>query len=100
MNEGTHLPRLLHMRSQFGYTPRSAEALPHEPEAVSADEQRRMTRRAQAAEREREQEQVQNACEAIASALQALDGVSGVDSQVRAMRRQLAQLQRRLGTLR
>jgi hypothetical protein len=36
-------PRLLHGKSQFGYTDRLEEALPEEPEAVSSDEQRRLT---------------------------------------------------------
>ena len=96
----THLPRLLHSRSQFGYTPRSYEALAHEPEAVSADEQRSLTRRAQSTERERAADRVRAACEQITQALNVLDGAHGVDSQVRAMRRQLAQLQRRARSVR
>lgn len=39
-------PRLLHARSEHGYTSRQAEALPGEPEAVSAETQRRLTRQA------------------------------------------------------
>lgn len=50
------LPRLLHVRSEFAYTDQPHDALPDEPEAVSADYQRRLStdapRRAQARERE------------------------------------------------
>jgi hypothetical protein len=37
-------PRLLHRRSELGYTRRSPEALEEEPEAVDADTQARLTR--------------------------------------------------------
>jgi hypothetical protein len=53
---GDHAARFLHRRSELGYTDRPDLALWHEPEAVSADEQRRLTAQARlhAAERERE----------------------------------------------
>jgi hypothetical protein len=52
----TDAARLLHVRSELGYTDRPSRALPHEPEAVSAGEQRRLTADAhdRASERERE----------------------------------------------
>jgi len=93
---GRHLPRLLHARSQFGYTPRTTEALNGEPEAVSAEEQRRLTRQAQQSQQQQEAERARVAVEQITDGLQALSGIGSLDSQVRAMRRQLAQVQRRL----
>jgi hypothetical protein len=36
-------PRLLHRRAELAYTDKSALALPHEPEAISEDEQRRQS---------------------------------------------------------
>jgi len=92
-----HQPRLLHQRSQFGYTASSAEAMTAEPEAVSADEQRRLTRRAHNAEHARDVARAEAACDAIAAALDQLAAARTVESNVRAMRRQLAQLRRKLG---
>jgi hypothetical protein len=48
--------RLLHRRSEHGYTDRPAQALTHEPEAVTAAEQRYLTDVAhrRAVDRERE----------------------------------------------
>jgi hypothetical protein len=40
-------PRMLHRRSEMGYTRSSTQALSLEPEAIDADEQWRMTRAAQ-----------------------------------------------------
>ena len=90
------LPRLLHQRSHYGYTDRPSQALRQEPEAVSADEQRKLTRRAKDNGKAREQERARGACDAIDAALTQLDATHTVDSNVRAMRRQLAQLRRRL----
>jgi hypothetical protein len=52
----TDAARLLHVRSELGYTDRPSRALPLEPEAVSAAEQRRLSldARFRAEERERE----------------------------------------------
>lgn len=91
-----HQLRLLHVRSQHGYTSRVSEGMPGEPEAVSADYQRQLTRRAQADERARDTDRIREATAAMSDALGTLDGVRGVESQVRAMRRQLAQLRHKL----
>jgi hypothetical protein len=40
---GLDRPRLLHRRSELGYTDRLQAAVPGEPEAVPADYQRRLT---------------------------------------------------------
>jgi hypothetical protein len=40
---GRDRPRLLHRRSELGYTDESRNALPGEPEAVPADYQRELT---------------------------------------------------------
>ena len=44
--------RLLALRSELGYTERIDRALPDEPEAVSPEEQRQITRAARRSERE------------------------------------------------
>jgi hypothetical protein len=46
-------PRLLHARSEYGYTDRIQAALPHEPEAVSAEEQKRQTLQARRDDQQR-----------------------------------------------
>jgi hypothetical protein len=45
--------RLLHTRSEHGYTSSALQAMPFEPEAVSADYQRELTQRAHNADRQR-----------------------------------------------
>lgn len=84
-------PRLLHQRSQFGYTDRYVEAMSDEPEAVPADYQRELTRRAQRSEEERQRDEFADALKRISTALD--DLAPFVDrSQVRAMRRQFKRL--------
>lgn len=90
-----HLPRLLHARSQYGYTTRPSEALSMEPEAVTPDEQRQITRAAQLTAEEREQALLRESRGRIEAELtflasQRLD--RRTQSHVRAMQRQLAQL--------
>jgi hypothetical protein len=64
----------LHRRSEFGYTDRTQTALPAEPEAVSEQEQARLTL---AAQREQERQQHQAWQEARA---RIVDGVTIVRS--------------------
>lgn len=98
MKRAPHLPRLLHGRSQYGYTTRASEALTMEPEAVSADEQRQITRAAHQTADEREHELLIAAQDRIGAELdflaaQRLDRRTA--SHVRAMQRQLVQLTRK-----
>jgi len=92
-------PRLLAARSQYGYTQRPSEALQGEPEAVSVDEQARLTREAQQAARERERTLIAECSAAIGRELDRLASLPdlGVSSSVRVIRRQLAQMAQRRG---
>jgi hypothetical protein len=92
-------PRLLH--KVIGYTSNPFQALPCEPEAVSEEEQLRITRRV----RRREEEQLRDAWR------KAHDGIDGaiegfrssgrlpppVVSDLRVIQRQVGRLDRRLG---
>jgi hypothetical protein len=89
-------PRLLHMRSQYGYTQRPSEAMIGEPEAVSADTQRRLTRDAARAQDERDRELFREAAEHVDVLLARLEERAGMRSQIRAVRRQLEELGRKL----
>jgi hypothetical protein len=87
------LPRLLHIRSQHGYTSSMAEALAHEPEAVTADEQRELTKRAHASTAARDRELIEGCAQRISVELSALStGARSrrVSSHVRAMQRQVS----------
>ena len=88
-------PRLLHMRSQYGYTASTADAMSHEPEAVTAEEQRELTKRAAATSAQRERELIETAVERIRVELSTLSpSVSNrrVHSHLRAMQRQTVRL--------
>jgi hypothetical protein len=70
VSDGGDEPRLLHVRSELGYTPDTHHSLRDEPEAVSADEQRRQTQSARLRERRRRLEALvtlRDALEAFAS---------------------------------
>jgi hypothetical protein len=58
-------PRLLAAHSELGYTSRAAEALPGEPEAVTAEEQRRQTQEAHRRDRLRIRREWENVHQAI-----------------------------------
>jgi len=91
-------PRLLHQRSQYGYTQRPSEAMQHEPEAVSVDEQRRITKDAQRAATERNMQLVELASGRIGGELEALAQLAlppALASHVRAMRRQVETMRRK-----
>lgn len=89
------LPRLLHSRSEYGYTSRPSEAMSTEPEAVPADYQAQLSQRARrtaveqaAGERRDAQAQLVAALDAYA----ALQLSPRDKSTLRAMRRQAANL--------
>lgn len=86
------LPRLLHIRSQHGYTSSMAEALAHEPEAVTEAEQRELTKRSRASSAQRERDVIEAAVERISSELSVLSSSASsrrISSHVRAMQRQV-----------
>jgi hypothetical protein len=92
-------PRLLHRR--LGYTARVDQALPMEPEAVSEDEQTRMTRQVREAERARTAAAWKTANAQITSAVngfqeQTGELSTGVRSGVRAVLRASEQVGRKL----
>ena len=95
------IPRLLHKRSHHGYTTDPAKAMFGEPEAVSADAQRAIT--AQAHDHAH-QLQVAKWIEARADIQRRLDWVwsqrfrRDVQSQVRALERQLQRLDQRIAS--
>lgn len=94
-----HEPRLLHARSEHGYTHTAAQALPGEPEAVSETYQAHLTRQAAHRGAERDLEALRAAAFALAEALNVLAALpldARMTSHVRAMRRQLQQLDRRI----
>lgn len=92
-------PRLLHVRSQYGYTPRASEAIPAEPEAVAADEQARQTRDAARSASDRASAKARAARERIEHELDLIEQTTTnrhARSHVRAIRRQLAQMEQKL----
>lgn len=92
----TDPPRLLHRHSEYGYTTQPREAIEGEPEAVSADYQRRLANGAETAEREREREAIAAAAEVIRAALDALTARKlspTVRATARSMARQLDKLE-------
>jgi hypothetical protein len=91
-------PRLLHRRSEHGYTDRPAQALTAEPEAVSAAEQRRLTTEARRRATEREREAWHRFRTIVVPELVALGGVldRGLASDLRALARQLERIDRKL----
>lgn len=91
--------RLLHARSQHGYTDNPSRAMFGEPEAVSADVQRELTADSLAREHEAQVAQWRTRRAAIARELDWLRSQRfqrDVRSAVRALDRQLANLDRRI----
>jgi hypothetical protein len=91
-------PRLLARRSELGYTPRTAQALNGEPEAVSAGEQGELTRQAAHRADERERALWRNRRDVIAGQLEhahrELD--RSIASDLRVIERQLERITRKL----
>jgi hypothetical protein len=92
-------PRLLHRHSQFGYTRSVHEGLFAEPEAVSAEEQRRLSeqaqRRAQARRRD-DWAQVRGQLLQLLSQLAARPLGRELVNELRAMRRTIDRIDRRV----
>jgi hypothetical protein len=93
-------PRLLHARSEFGYTDRLRSALPEEPEAVPADYQRRLSRAASTRRRLRDREAWLACRDRIKVELQLLRGHRfdnrEVATSLRVMQRQIERVDRLL----
>jgi hypothetical protein len=94
--------RLLHAQSQHGYTDRIDQALPEEPEAVSAEEQRRMTELARRRDGQRRRAAYVALNATVNAALDGFVAVAGKDPKlahaVRAVRRTTAAVRREVGT--
>jgi hypothetical protein len=91
--------RLLHVRSELGYTDRPSRALPHEPEAVSSAEQRRLTAESWERAAEREREAWRRFREIMLPELALLGKAleRNFASDLRALERQFERIERRLG---
>lgn len=95
----TDRPRLLHQRSELGYTDRMQAALAQEPEAVDADYQRELTAAAPRRAQARDQEAWSASRERIRQELAVLGGhrfPRDVSSQLRVIGRQLDRVDRLL----
>jgi hypothetical protein len=91
-------PRLLHRRSELGYTDRIATALAAEPEAVDADTQDELTRSAGMREHDRRRRTWAGVRGRLTDALDELGRLGAdVQEELRAMRRTLDRLERKLG---
>lgn len=89
--------RLLALRSEQGYTERVDRALPDEPEAVSAAEQRFQTRQAARLKADRERETWRSARSSILLAVESVHVDADVESELRAIRRACERVDRKLG---
>lgn len=90
-------PRLLHSRSELGYTSQPMEALEDEPEAVPVEYQRRLSDDALAASRDRQLDAVRELLDVLSPALDAIAALRldrDLRSTLRAMQRQRDQLKR------
>jgi hypothetical protein len=90
-------PRLLHRRSEHGYTDRAAEAMSDEPEAVDQATQRLLTAQAGRRAHLRDREQWRQARTDFVRGLTALRGLQGTVDDCRVISRQLDRLERRFG---
>jgi hypothetical protein len=90
--------RLLHAKSQYGYTRSTAEALPDEPEAVSAPYQAELTRQAHVAAELRKQRVWHQHRQVMWQVFSFVEQAFGreVASELRALQRDMARLDRRL----
>ncbi len=99
MQLGSSEPRLLHVRSEHGYTDRPDRALRDEPEAVSEREQRLLTDRARLVDAERGRDRWRASYAVLVSELAELGGVRfdvDVSSDLRAIERLADRINRKL----
>jgi len=91
-------PRLLHRRSEVGYTDRLREALPDEPEAVDTDTQRHLTRQAGRRRDDRRRDCWSTARGQLEEAVHELRQAFGpeVAPELRGIRREIDRLARKL----
>lgn len=92
-------PRLLHRRSQHGYTDRLDLALPHEPEAISAADQAFLTARAQRAQHQVQLQEWEARRAAIAREIDWLYSqrfARDVSKTLRTLRRQLDRVDKQI----
>jgi hypothetical protein len=96
-------PRLLHARSELGYTSDLHHALPDEPEAVSLSEQAKQSLASRRTWARRRQDAFRECDQAVGGALDALLVAVGPDRQVasgaRAVRRTMQALGRRIASV-
>lgn len=92
--------RLLALRSEIGYTDRIDRALPDEPEAVSAAEQRYQTRQAARQRVDRDRQQWTTARAEILGYVDELHVEPDVENELRAIRRACERIDRKLGITR
>lgn len=95
--------RLLHERSEHAYTSSTHEAMSEEPEAISAAEQRYLTRQARRAASVRELGRFEVASVQLRDALEELSRLRldiDIASEVRALRRDAERLARRVARAR
>ena len=97
----TEPPRLLHARSQFGYTAHLAEALASEPEAVPAATQRALTSQATRRAEDRRRAVWQGSRARFWAELDYVSRTFGREAreELRALRRDLERLDRKLASL-
>lgn len=91
--------RLLHVRSEHGYTANLNDAMEHEPEAVSEAEQRYQTRQARRRATDRELHRFRELRRQLEQGFAELRGLRvdcDLDSDVRVMQRQLDKIGRRI----
>jgi hypothetical protein len=96
----SELPRLLAARSEYGYTDRPDRAMRDEPEAVSADAQRQMTRQAAlgaAAEARADWHERQARIKAELALVAGQAYARGLSPELRVLERQLLKLDGMIG---
>jgi hypothetical protein len=93
-------PRLLHKHSEHGYTQHTHEALTDEPEAVNAETQRRLTHEADLRQTQRQRQLWQDIRPQLLNDLEQLHHHFGtlVTNELRAIRRELDRIERRLAS--
>ncbi|MGZ4185010.1 MAG: hypothetical protein ACXVSF_06455 [Solirubrobacteraceae bacterium] len=101
MSASRDAPRLLHRRSQYGYTTDVDRALYQEPEAVPRDDQAVITARAHRSAREAQLVEWRERRAAIERQLSWLNSrrfERNVTTQVRALQRQLDRIDKRIAS--
>jgi len=92
--------RLLHRHSEHGYTSRTHEAMNDEPEAVDHDTQRRLTHDARLRQAQRRRELWHDSRDRLLENLDLVQQHFGSDvaHELRAIRRELDRIERRLAS--